>query len=521
MDLYLIKKYKDKIILILVTLLLCIGILVRVLGIDKIPNALNADEASAGYEAFSILKYGIDRNNNKLPVFLVAWGSGQNALLSYLMIPFIMVMGLNVLSIRLPMAIISSVSLIIFYLLLKRISNRKIALIGLFFLCICPWHIAKSRWALESNLFPDMVLLAIFLLIKGIQDKNKIFYYLAYCVFGLTAYAYGTSYFFLPLFLIPIQIILVKRKEITIKEAIISIGIVGIISLPIIIFVIINTFNLPQIELPFMTIPRMTVNRYEEITSIFSSDFFYKTFNNFTGTINILIKQVDGLEWNAIYPYGTIYIFSTIFTLIGIYYAIKNSESIKCGFIFGIWGIVSILLSFICEPNINRLNILMFPIIFYTVLGIYEVVENIKWLSIVLLVIYTIFFGLYLYTYINEDSGNYGTFEKGLKEPIEYIDSLEDKKIYITNEIKEPYIYVLFYTKYNTNDFVNTVEYQNPDVEFRQVESFGKYIFEDIETIENDKKNVYLIKTEDIDNYDIKDFKVTNFENYVVLEGTK
>ena len=80
--------------------------------------------------------------------------------------------------------------------------------------------------------------------------------------------------------------------------------------------------------------------------------------------------------------------------------AIKNSKSIKCVFVFGIWGIVSILLSFICEPNINRLNILMFPIIFYTVLGIYEVVENTKWLSIILLVIYTIFFGLYLHTYI-------------------------------------------------------------------------------------------------------------------------
>ena len=111
--------------------------------------------------------------------------------------------------------------------------------------------------------------------------------------------------------------------------------------------------------------------------------------------------------------------------------------------------------------------------------------------------------------------------KKGLKEPIEYINSLEDKEIYITNKIKEPYIYVLFYTKYNTNDFVNTVKYQYTDVEFRQVESFGKYIFEDIEIIENDKKNVYLIKTEDIDNYEIKDFKVTNFENYLVLEGTK
>ena len=58
MDLYLIKKYKDKIIIILVTLLLCIGILVRVLGIDKIPNALNVDEASAGYEGHEAFDRG-------------------------------------------------------------------------------------------------------------------------------------------------------------------------------------------------------------------------------------------------------------------------------------------------------------------------------------------------------------------------------------------------------------------------------------------------------------------------------
>lgn len=47
---------------ILIIIILIIGMLIRIFGIADMPNALNCDEASAGYEAFSILNYGIDRN---------------------------------------------------------------------------------------------------------------------------------------------------------------------------------------------------------------------------------------------------------------------------------------------------------------------------------------------------------------------------------------------------------------------------------------------------------------------------
>lgn len=53
---------KDKFLFIIVLIILIIGMLIRIVGIADMPNALNCDEASAGYEAFSILNYGIDRN---------------------------------------------------------------------------------------------------------------------------------------------------------------------------------------------------------------------------------------------------------------------------------------------------------------------------------------------------------------------------------------------------------------------------------------------------------------------------
>ena len=94
------------------------------------PNALNVDEASSGYDAFSILKYGIDRGGNPFPIALYAWGSGQSALYSYMMIPFILIGGLTVYTMRLPMALIGIATLYMIYYLIKNIfDNKKIALI--------------------------------------------------------------------------------------------------------------------------------------------------------------------------------------------------------------------------------------------------------------------------------------------------------------------------------------------------------------------------------------------------------
>ena len=62
------------------SIILCVGFLTRVAFLDLLPGGLNQDEASAGYDAYAIMTTGMDRNGNVLPVHLVSWGSGQNAL---------------------------------------------------------------------------------------------------------------------------------------------------------------------------------------------------------------------------------------------------------------------------------------------------------------------------------------------------------------------------------------------------------------------------------------------------------
>ena len=206
---------------ILLVIILIFGTIIRMYQIDKMPNGLNIDEASSGYDAFSIMKYRIDRNGNSFPVVLYAWGSGQSVLYSYIMIPFLIIFnGLTVFSMRFPMALIGSISILIIYLLLKNIfNNKKIALIGAFFLAICPWHIMKSRWGMECNIFPDIILLATLLLVIGIKNKKAILQILSFILLGISAYSYAASYLFLPIFVIGVLVFLIIKKQISIKNA--------------------------------------------------------------------------------------------------------------------------------------------------------------------------------------------------------------------------------------------------------------------------------------------------------------
>lgn len=515
------KKNKYNIILYII---LVVGFITRSVGININPKGLNVDEASSGYDAYSILEFGCDRNGNKFPVFLEAWGSGQNALYSYLMIPFIKLFGLNVITTRLPMVILGCISLIVWYNLLNEVKNKKFAIIGLSFLVICPWNIMKSRWGLESNIFPDFVLYAIYFIVKFIKTNNVSKLYIASILLGISSYTYGTSYFFLPIFCIIMYIYLLYTKKVYIKNVILSFSIIFIIALPIMLYIIINTFDLNQIDLGIITIPKLPVNRYEEQTSIFNGNILTKSIKNFVKSLKLLLTQDDGLSWNCIPGFGFFYIISIPFLVYGIIYSIKNKEEIKkYESVIDIWFISSFLLMFVLnEVNINRINVLIYPLIYYVINGIYIVVAKRNIISnSIILIVYIAFFVMFMCSYIFLKPANNYTFVDNIKEVIEYVEKVKDRKIYIEYAFKEPYIYVLYYTKYNTHDFIDSVQYiDNENLgKFDNIKSFGRYNFYIPDDQEKYPDAVFVVKKKKNKQIDYSKYKkLKEFSEYVVLE---
>ena len=104
-----IKPVTRNIKVLLVTILL-LAFIVRVYAFNKLPN-LDLDEAMGGVNTWSLGKYGIDYFHLvKNPVYLYAWGSGMNILYPLITVPFVKVLGLSIVTYRLPLVIISTFS---------------------------------------------------------------------------------------------------------------------------------------------------------------------------------------------------------------------------------------------------------------------------------------------------------------------------------------------------------------------------------------------------------------------------
>lgn len=511
----LFKEYKGEVFLFFIFM---IGSFVRLFAIGKFPNALNVDEASSGYDAFSLMKWGIDRGGNSYPVYLYAWGSGQSVLYSYLMIPVIAVTGLTEYGIRLPMAITGVISLYVFYYLIKNIfDNKKYGIIATAFFAICPWHIMKSRWGMECNIFPDLILLASLLLVLGLKKKKTGLQVLAFVVLAISSYSYGTSYLFLPVFVLGTLGYLIYKKELTVKKSIIYLLVMFVLCIPIIVYIFINTFGLEQITIGKVTIPKLLVNRYDEVSTVFSGNIFENCVNNLLETLRILILQNDKLEWNAIPQYGLFYLISIVFFVIGLRACVKKYKENNFNQIMNIWMISAIVLCAFCVANINRINIIMIPCVYYIVVGLFEFLTKYKKLMVCVVVIYAVLFIEFMYSYVNKDYNKYYTFTSGVEDVVDYCKSLDVDNIYCKYSFKEPFMYFMFYGQEDVREYLDTVEYFEECRTFDNVRSFGKYKFYLPEEIEKNsviivpkysgiKYNDESIKKVTINQFDIYEF---------------
>lgn len=190
-------------------LILLLAFVFRFYLLDQIPNSISADEASFSYNALSILKTGRDEFGTKYPLYIRSFDDYKNPLLSYLLIPFIAVGGLNDWTIRLPSAIIGVLIVAVAYLLVEQLTGRKkLSLLVGFFCAISPWLIQYSRVAIDMNLGLFTGLTSVWFLLKA--REKPFFYVLAGVFFGLTFYSYHASKLWMVLIL-PVLVILFGR----------------------------------------------------------------------------------------------------------------------------------------------------------------------------------------------------------------------------------------------------------------------------------------------------------------------
>lgn len=491
---YIKDKYK-----ILFIIIFLIAVITRVILWPTLLEA-NIDEAMTAINASSIANTGKDMYGVSFPVYLEAWGfAGQSVMLAYLTAFCIKLFGMSMFSIRLPMLLISLISIIVFYDFTKRIfKDKKIALLAMFLLSITPWHILQSKWAIDCNMFPHFALFAIYFLYRGVTER-KLFIYISMIFFGLSMYTYGVSIYFIPLFLLISAIYLLINKKINIKELIICILIYMLIFTPLFIMYLINFLKIDkQINLGIFTITYFAESTRTSDMLLFSNNILNQLLKNIISLLSVIFTQYDNLPWNATSVFGTTYHISIIFIIIAlINYFKKKEKNIGVKF-FVLWFVFSLFVGiFINGTNINRLNIIWYPLIFLTLYGILISFKNKKTLIIIIYTILFISYNIFFYSDYYKEINKSFCFGNGLKESYEFLSNYDNLKYYLNFD--------------NTIQFRTYINFHN--------EIFNQNVLEQtsIETL--DKESIYVIKSNDIDKVDTTGFTKRIYGEYTILKA--
>lgn len=191
--------------IILIAILVLAAIL-RFWDLGNVPPSASLDEASIGYNAYSVLKTGGDEYGQFPFISQRGYDDWRRSTYLFLVTPFIALFDLNVVSVRLPAVILSILTVwavyhIIFSLFSKRSAfSSAVALLASFLLAISPWHIYISRLGHESNTYLSFLIFGVLLFLQGERNKNWAFILVAGIFFTLSMISYYAGQVFIPLF---------------------------------------------------------------------------------------------------------------------------------------------------------------------------------------------------------------------------------------------------------------------------------------------------------------------------------
>ena len=424
---------------------LCLGVAVvlavavRVYQFGSVPGGFNQDGAMAAVDAKALADYGTDRFGMRWPVHLTAWGFGQmSALLSYLMAPLIKLFGLNPVVARLPQLIVSLLGLLALYLFCRDAFGKTAALVIFAFGAINPWHILQSRWALDCNLYPHFFLFGLYFLNRAMKGKKRLWLCVSMVMFGLCMYCYGIAIYTMPVFLMLACVYLLVKKRVSLGEALMALVVWLAVAWPFILVMAINTFHWDTIETPLFTMAYFPNSVRSSSILFFSNNIPQRAVSNFIYLMRATVLQAEDLLWNNIPEYGTMYLFSMPFALVGLAGLWKEHRK-ECGavlllffLITGIWcGITT------NEVNINRLNIIYYPIMILVGYGIYEVIRwcGIPRMEVFLAAAYLMAFVLFSHVYFTTYAEKISVcFEKDFCDAVASLKDCDAEKLYITSE---------------------------------------------------------------------------------------
>lgn len=506
----------------------------RLWNIANNPPSLTWDEVSIGYNAYSILKTGKDEHGRFLPLdTFIAYGDYKPPLSIYLTVPFIAVLGLNELSVRLPSALFGIATVILVYFLVKEMfqkgnsgkiidkQNSKqlhfsanlsffekyLPLTTVLVLTFSPWHINLSRAGFEANIALFFVVFGIYLFMRAKSYPNV--FIVVWLPFVAAIYTFNSARYTVPFLSIGLCVYYFRKIKKNWKKFLLGVCIAILCLIPItghllskesrLRFAEVNIFS--DISIVQKANTRIAQSDGNVISKIFSNrrmgyayTFIIHYFDHFEPSF--LFIRGDGNPKFSTQDVGQLYPIEAIFLSLGVISFLAYYP--KLGLFLLYWLSVAIIPAATARETPHALRIInSLPtwhiFIAFGLIYILWMVRNsllskynkrkIVGITLIMIISTVYVFQIlhYLYNYHIHYGIKYaGEWQYGYKQAIQSVlkNTSGNENIVITNSIGRAYMYTLFYTKYDPQQYLSQKKSYFDPTGFYHVDGFGRYRFE-------------------------------------------
>jgi len=523
---------------IILPLILIAAFLIRFIDIGNTP-ALNPDEAALGYNAYSLIQTGKDEHGVSWPLHFKSFGDYKPGGYVYLAIPFVKLLGLTPLAVRLPNFILSILTILFLYKLVLLLSkSQRLALLSATVLTFSPWHIHFSRGAWESSAALSFIIIGTYFFFRSIQSKfiKNFSFFLVFYIGSL--YIYHSARLIAPLLGLSLCILYFKFLLKKLPQILIPLFFAAVLAVPV-LFSFLNNGGTTRLGGVGLSADQGPINRSNELLNqhqelslpiriIHNKKILYliswaqKYSSHFD--LNFLAINGDEVPRSKVPENGQLLLIDFIFLFIGLIFIIKTkifaNKTKVFLFLFLFISPIASSLTF-QAPSALRALAMVIPLSIFIATGLYSFIEFIKryriyrFLSIILILIYTYFAAYYLDSYFFHYAKRFPfAWQYKFDELVPFVESQKNefKNIYITNKYDQPYILFLFFSKYPPTQIQSQIKLTTPDqYGFSTVIQYDNYHFGTIDWSQIPNDSLVIASDETITNGEL--IKTINFSN--------
>ncbi len=462
--------------------ILLLFIFTRLYKISDIPQSVYWDEASIGYNAYSIAQTGKDEWGKFLPLSFEAFGEYKLPVYIYATAFSVKIFGLNEFALRIPAVLFSFGVVILTFFLAKKLTKDYLSgLLTAFFVVTSQWFFIISRTGFEATAGLLFYISGIYFFILALENKRNLIL-ISIIGFILSLYSYNSFLIITPMTLLILAAFYFKKLFFFVQDNLV-LSVTCLIILAIGGFGTLNSLITGRISRLDEVGIFIAYNQRKYQTFIAVAANYLSHFNP-----NFLFFTGDG-NWRSQQPkFGPINLIYLPLIILGISYILRKRK--KEYFLVLLLLLIAPIPASITRESPHALrSISAVPALaFIEALGALKLASyftNKKYVfSIIVgltLISFLIYYQNFTTFYTRNTANDWQYFYKKIN--LDYKKEFNNfDHILISDRNNQPYIFSLFYLQYDPYKFRSEVKYnQTIRRATSLVSSFDKFIFTNID----------------------------------------